>query len=214
MLKQYIEDYQKGFEFSFCERFTQEIGGVLITVEVWLYENFERHERRQKARVTMEKGDAVYQCECVDDHDWKRMVYPLVIDGKTVLCFRKTLYGFTFLDAETLEEVYDYFPSEVTEGQESFIMVDAVMFHDLILFSGCYWAWPYWSVAYDHQNKRFLNLCDVSGIYDDALAVESGEIVLTGRDDEEQKVTVTLTYDEVKTQLAAQGTPSFTEPSI
>jgi len=69
-------------------------------------------------------------------------------------------------------------------------------------------------VAYDHQSKRFLNLCDVSGIYDDALAVESDEIVLTGRDDKDQKVAVTLTYDEVKMQLAAQGTTSFTEPSI
>jgi len=66
MLKKYIEDYQKGFVFSFCERFTQEIGGVLITVEVWLYENFERHERRQKANVTMEKGKAVYQCGWFD----------------------------------------------------------------------------------------------------------------------------------------------------
>ncbi len=142
------------------------------------------------------------------------MVYPLVIDGKTYLCFRKTLYGFTLLAADTLEEWYDYFPSEVTEGKESFIIVDAVMFHDLIFFSGCYWAWPYWSVAYDHHNKRFLNLCDVSGIYDDALAVEDDEIVLKGTDDEEQTVTVTLTYDEVKARLAARGTAGFTEPNV
>ncbi len=214
MLGQYIADYQKGFDFSFCERITQEICGIHITIEVWLYENSESRERRQRAIVTMKKGDAIYQCECVDVHDWKQMVYPLVIDGKTVLCFRKTLYGFTLLDADTLEEVYEYFPSEVTEGKESFIIVDAVMFHDLILFSGCYWAWPYWSVAYDCKNKRFLNLCDVSGVYDDTLTVENDVIVMTGTDNAEQKVTVTLTYDEVKSRLAERGTPCFTEPDL
>jgi len=51
-------------------------------------------------------------------------------------------------------------------------------------------------------------------VYDDELAVGNDEIVLMGRDDEEQNVTVTLTYDEVKTQLAVQGTSVFTEPSI
>ncbi len=39
MLEQYIADYQKGLEFSFCERLTQEICGVHITIEVWLYHN-------------------------------------------------------------------------------------------------------------------------------------------------------------------------------
>ena len=133
MINQYIAEYSEDFKYEFSEDLNYEICGIIAKVDVWEYNSNYNH--REKAHVLLEKGDLKYECDCFDRHRWDNMFYPLNMNGNEYLLFRKTLYGFTLLNTDTLTETYDYFPEIVLNGEESFIIVDAKMLGDVIIFA-------------------------------------------------------------------------------
>ena len=206
MINQYIAEYSEDFKYEFSEDLNYEICGIIAKVDVWEYNS--NAEYREKAYIRLEKGNLKYECECIDRHPWDDMFYPLNLNGKTYLCFRKTLYGFTFLDAETLVEEYDCFPEKVIDGDESFIIVDAKMLGDIIIFDGCYWAYPYSCVAYDHRSGFFVNLSLEYGIGNthSESEIKDGGLVLHGEDGEYNKL---LTYDDIRQLLKEKENTDF-----
>lgn len=166
---------------------------------------------REKATILLEKGDIRYSCECVDSHDWSNMFHLVTLHHKTYLCFRKTLYGFTLLNVDSLTEEYDYFPETVINGEESFIILGATSFHNIVIFNGCYWACPNSFFAYDHDRKLFLNLSDELGICTDdgKLQAEEDTLVLTGENENGKNVEVTVTLEELCRLLKEKGTHDF-----
>ena len=206
MINKYIEAYSDNFIFEPTESYSYEICGISVKIDVWEYNS--NAEYREKAYIRLEKGDLKYECECIDRHPWDDMFYPLNLNGKTYLCFRKTLYGFTFLDAETLVEEYDCFPEKVIDGDESFIIVDAKMLGDIIIFDGCYWAYPYSCVAYDHRSGFFVNLSLEYGIGNthSESEIKDGGLVLHGEGGEYKKL---LTYDDIRQLLKEKENTDF-----
>lgn len=203
MINKYIAEYSEDFKYEFSESLTYEICGISVKVDVWEYNS--NYNYREKAHVLLEKGDLKYECECIDRHGWDNMFYPLNINGKSYLCFRKTLYGFTFLDSETLVEEYDFFPEKVLGGEESFIIVDAKMLGDIIIFDGCYWACPYACIAYDHRAGVFVNLSEEYGITDDEAVIYDDVLVLRGSDCNDNKKEATVSIDEIRLLLKNKG---------
>ncbi len=206
MLNKYIQDYSENFIFEPAESFSYEICGISVKIDVWDYNS--STDYREKAYIRLQKGNLKYECECIDRHAWDDMFYPLNLNGKTYLCFRKTLYGFTFLDAETLVEEYDYFPEEVIGGHESFIIVDAKMLGDIIIFDGCYWACPYSCVAYDFRSGLFVNLSLEYGIgsADSESEIKDGALILHGADGAYNK---TVTHSDISRLLKEKGNTDF-----
>ncbi len=206
MLNKYIQDYSENFIFEPAESFSYEICGISVKIDVWDYNS--STDYREKAYIRLQKGNLKYECECIDRHAWDDMFYPLNLNGKTYLCFRKTLYGFTFLDAETLVEEYDYFPEEVIGGHESFIIVDAKMLGDIIIFDGCYWACPYSCVAYDRRSEIFVNLSLEYGLGNthSESEIKDGRLILHVEDGEYNK---TVTHSDISRLLKEKGNTDF-----
>lgn len=192
MINKYMAEYSEDFKYEFSESLMYEICGISVNVDVWEYNGDAGY--REKAYVLLEKGNLKYECECIDRHEWDNMFYPLNMNGTSYLCFRKTLYGFTLLDTETLVEEYDFFPECVLGGEESFIIVDAKMFGDIIIFYGCYWACPYACIAYDHLAGVFVNLSDEYGVADDETVIKDDVLVLRGTacNDDAKEATVSM----------------------
>ena len=203
MINKYMAMYSEDFKYEFSESLNYEICGIIVKVDVWEYNGNYNH--REKAFVMLEKGDLKYECECIDRHNWDNMFYPLNINGKAYLCFRKTIYGFTLLNIDTLTEAYNYFPEKVIDGEESFIIVDAKMLGEIIIFDGCYWACPYACIAYDHRAGAFVNLLDEYGITDDETIIKGDTLILRGMNGNHEKKQITVTTDEIQSLLRSQG---------
>lgn len=203
MINKYMAEYSEDFKYEFSESLTYEICGISVKVDVWEYNS--DAEYREKAHISLEKGDLKYECECIDRHEWDNMFYPLNMNGKTYLCFRKTLYGFTLLDTETLVEEYDFFPESVLGGEESFIIVDAKILGDIIIFYGCYWACPYACIAYDNRAGVFVNLSDEYGIADDEVVIKDDVLVLRATGCNDDKKETTFSIDEIRLLLKNKG---------
>lgn len=203
MINKYIAEYSEDFKYEFSENLNYEICGIIAKVDVWEYNSNYNH--REKAHVLLEKGDLKYECDCFDRHRWDNMFYPLNMNGNEYLLFRKTLYGFTLLNTDTLTETYDYFPEIVLNGEESFIIVDAKMLGDVIIFDGCYWACPYVCVAYDPQTELFVNLSDEYGITHDETIINGDILVWRGMNGNHEKKEITVTADEIQRLLRRQG---------
>jgi hypothetical protein len=122
------------------------------------------------------------------------------------LCFRKTLYGFTLLDAETLTEEYEYFPEAVLLGDESFIITKVMQLDELLLFAGCYWACPYACFVFDHQTKQFWNVSTACHIVDcDEIRLQDKKVRLLGKDKNGLPVEAILSQKDLSLGIAKYG---------
>lgn len=208
MLDKYIADYIKGFTFTPSEHITQEISNIKADIATMEY--FDGLNHREKAHVTLQKGELKYEYDSVDTHNWDNNFFNITINERLFLCFRKTLYGFTLLDTDTLLEEYEYFPSKVLNGEESFIITNAKAFGNLIIFDGCYWAGPSMFFAYDYSQKLFLNLSEEFGVYpEDEIIIKNETLILNGLNDDEELIEATVTQNEIYNLLEKKGALEF-----
>lgn len=190
-LKKHISDYLGDSIFTPSDAYDLEIGHIQLHIETAEYDG--EPWSKEKALVSMKKGDMSYEFTAIDRHDWENAFWPVTVNASTYLCFRKTLYGFTLLNTETFED-YDFFPEKVLDGKESYIVVSAVPFGDYIVFDGCYWGAPYVFYIYDHPNRRFLDLYDALGVYSagDIPSAKAHENALTLKCENQARTPVTL----------------------
>jgi len=204
-LEQYIGKYCEGITFSPEETITCEISGIEVNVQPYVYNGV--NCGAEKARVTLRKNGAVYECDCIDVHSWNNLFFPVTIGGQNYLLFRKTLYGFTLVNADTLKEEYDYFPEKVTTDGEAYIIAAAMSFDDLIIFDGCYWAFPYMHAVYDHLTKRFVLLYNEFGLEadDGDWTVQGDTLILPCRTTDGEKTELKITSDELRKLIREKG---------
>ena len=206
MVEKYINKYCEGFDFKPCEKHSEEICGITIESESFLYS--EGINRRIKSHVSFKKDGMVYECDCAD------IKFPnislITLYDKKYLCFSRCLYGFIFLNVDTLQVEYEYFPEKVLGDEESFIVTEAKNFGEFLIFDGCYWACPYGIYAYDHSSKKFA---DISGeydlIYDVEVSISEGKLILTGRNKEEKQIEISITEKDIKDLIDTKGTLDF-----
>jgi hypothetical protein len=219
-LHKYIAAYKNGGDFRFTHREVTEKCGIRITID--FRESSESYSNpesgmpqpcgaRQTAQVLMEKGDLCCRYECVEIQCCHDTFFPVTLLGKHYLLVRKTLYGFTLVDTETLCETYNYFPSAVLEGQESYIIADAHSFEDLLIFDGCYWACPYVYFLCDPVRNRFADLSAAYGLLasDNGIQPHDGQLTLIGEDNEGEIKSVTVTGQELRILLRDSGMDSI-----
>lgn len=211
-MEKYIREYCEDFEFSQIEQLSQTISGIDIKIDIfeaWKEIDGLKHYR-EKAFVTLTKGDKTYECTFYDEHSYGCSFFPVTIEGKAYLLFRKTLYGFTLLDADTLTEAYNYIPENVKKGEESFIITGANQLGKLLIFDGCYWAAPYECYVYDYEKKLFANISTTYGIDSlEEIEVKDDMLYISGYafiDDEESKtVEKIISAEELNTQISENG---------
>ena len=208
-LQSYIKSYKEDLPFTLTQQLSYEFCGIRIAVDVYTYKSIRTY--REFARLHMEKGNFRYDCECIDQNDWEDFLFPITLDGQAYLLFRKTLYGFTLLDPETLAEVCDYFPEKVLGGDESFIITSAATFGKYLIFDGCYWGSPYQFFAYDHVQKQFVNLSKAYGILagDYPAKVDDSTLTLKGDSMDYAPMEVTITEPDLDRLMIEQGTTDF-----
>lgn len=193
-LQDYIAGYKSGFDFSFSRQIQTDVSGVCMQITVAEYQK--EHTHRQKADVVLSKDGLQYVCECIEEHNWDKLFYPVTLSGQNFLCFRKTLYGFTLLNADTLTEEYDYFPEKVTQGEESFIVCDTYSFGDYLIFHGCYWACACEVFAFDCSTELFANISMQAGMDDvDRCNIINNQLVLDGTDEDDKPLHSSLSLD-------------------
>lgn len=211
-LQKYISDYLGDSIFTPSETYDFDINDLHIRVESSEYDG--EPWCKEKALVSMKRGEMTYTFTAIDRHDWENAFYAVSIADTSYLCFRKTLYGFTLLNTETFED-YDFFPEKVLGGEESYIAVSAVPFGDYIVFDGCYWGAPYVFYIYDHQNKRFLDLYEVFGLYSagdvPGVKIDRDTLSLKCHNQNFDSVTLNLSKEEITNLLNQQGKPLVNE---
>lgn len=165
-MENYIKKYCDGFDFWRIGTLKKSISGIEIVIDI--YESWkEIHDTmnyREKAHITMKKGELSYECVLYDENNYGHPFFNVTIKEKPCFLFRKTLYGFTLLDLDTLTEVYEYVPLNVKNRKESFIISDVKQLGKLLVFDGCYWAAPYECYVYDYDKKLFANVSTALGI--------------------------------------------------
>lgn len=206
MVEKYIKEYCKGFDFKPCEKRLEEICGITVESELFLYQ--EGINRRTRSHVTFKKDSLVYECDCVD------IVFPrlslITLSDKKYLCFSRCLYGFELLNIDTLQIEYEYFPQKVLNNEESFVVAEARNFGALIIFDGCYWAYPYGIYAYDHSSKSFFDLSGEYGLIYDVEGVISDEfLTLTGCSENNEPIKIQFTEQEVRELITQKGSKDF-----
>lgn len=209
-IKKYENEYCKGLEFNNCYTENYEIQGIKIIVYVQKHRS--NSQTRIKAHVILSKKEYKYEFDSVDIYSWKNNFYPLKLNDKDLICFRKTLYGFTFLNKDTLKEEFEFFPEKVLNGDESFIIVNAKSFKDLVIFDGCYWACPYGYYAFDYKTKKFLNLSNEFDIWasdDFECEIENNLLILKGVGSDERFAEIHLDYDKLKNLISRKGEKDF-----
>ena len=97
---EYVQNYKDDFEFTPSEQLNYELNGIRIEVKLSMYED--GFNRRIRADVMLQKGDLKYDCECIEANNYADLFTQLTHNGKSYLMFRKTLYGFTLIDPDTL----------------------------------------------------------------------------------------------------------------
>lgn len=205
----YVSQYVSAVPFGLVEEIEQEIGDIHIKIMVMEYNDGRGFY--EKAHVVLTRGEHKYECFCIHEHQWDELFSFLQLDGKQYLCFRKTLYGFTLIDAETLEEAYDYFPSQVLDGHESFIFLNAWGYRNFIVFNGCWWACPEVYYIYDYRNKKVLDVFETFSVFshNGEVAIENDELVLECTDDDDRIVKLRLGYQELCDLMSLHGSANF-----
>lgn len=127
------------------------------------------------------------------------------INGVKHLFFIKNLYGYFFLNLETLEEI-NYFPSDVLDNdEEAFIIVDAIQFKDLLIMDGCYWGGGCFPVAMDLNSLKLIAVTDIKevGNYNNDTPFQIVEDKLLIKND--SGIIASFTYKELKDQISKNG---------
>lgn len=156
-------------------------------------------EEKSRSELTVYRYNN--ECYCCKDiySDEGTFLYMFTYRGHDMLMFRKDdLYGYTLLDLDTLEE-YDYFPQIVSDGAgESFIITEALLWNDVLLLFGCYWAGPFLCCLLDMQTHktRFLGYDDIE---DNGLKINGDILTVVHSDGSADE---TFTYDKVCAMLA------------
>ncbi len=212
MIENYIEEYCDGFEFSQIEHFSQTVSGIDINIDIfeaWKEINGLEHHR-EKAFVTLTKGEKTYECMFYEEHSYEHSFFPVTLKGKSCLLFRKTLYGFTLLDTDTLTETYNYMPENIKNGEESFIITGVNQLGELLIFDGCYWAAPYECYVYDYEEKLFANVSTALGVDSlEEIRIKDGTLYLSGDvfsdDDESKSIQKTISVKELNRLISENG---------
>ena len=206
MVEKYIKEYCEGFDFKPYKKHSEKVCDIIIESDISLF--FEGINRRTKSHVVFRKDNAVYECDRVNTENLK--ISLITVNGKKCLCFSKSLYGFVFLNIDNLQVEFEYFPENVFNNEESFIVVEARNLGNLIIFDGCYWACPYGIYAYDYVNKRFFNLTGEYGlVYDVEGNILDGILTITGRSDHNKHIEVSLSEQDVQKLIDKKGTKDF-----
>ena len=204
LTEKYILDYTADFVFGFSEHISKRIFDVEIEMDIFEYTA--QQSRREKAHAIFTKGNLRYECDFCDQHDYENDFYPITLNGQNFLCFRKTLYGFTLLNADTLSVEFEYFPECVLDGEESFIVVDGKQFNHLLIFEGCYWACPYECFAFDYDKKLFLNVSELCGLTSlDETAIQDNMLILYGTDQKDANVQCVVSAEDLRIALTQHG---------
>ncbi len=208
-LQAYLNAYKENFPFTLSEQFSYGLYDIRVAVDVYEYSDDTTY--RETACLRMEKDGFRYECDCIDEHDWQTLLFPVTVAGRELLLFRKSLYGFTLLDPETLTEAFDYFPEKVLRGEESFIITSALTFGKYLIFDGCYWGCPYEFCAYDPAQRCFASLTNAYGIRaGDHTAKALGDtLILKGDDMDWNPAEIMLTEANLDRLMNEQGTTDF-----
>ena len=104
-------------------------------------------------------GELIYSLDDIYE-DQPTFFYFYSINNYDYLMFRKDdLYGYTILNLTTLAE-HNYFPDVVlNREQESFIIVEATLYNDILLLYGCHWGCPYIYYLLDTKTYKAYMLC-------------------------------------------------------
>ena len=182
LVEKYILEYSNGFNFVFSDHLSKRIFDIEIEVDIFEYSA--QYSHREKAHVILKKGNLTYECDFCDEHNYENDFYPIILNGQRFICFRKTLYGFTLINVDTLSVEYEYFPEPVIYGEESFIITEVKQLDNLLIFEGCYWACPYECFVFDYDQKLFLNISNNYNIYSlNKTELQGNNLVLFGADE-------------------------------
>ncbi len=104
-------------------------------------------------------GKLIYCCNDIYE-DYPTFFYFYTITDTDYLIFRKDdLYGYTILNLNSIKE-YNYFPDVVlNREQESFIIVEARLWNEILLLFGCHWGCPYIYYLIETHTYKTHMLC-------------------------------------------------------
>ncbi|MBO5440163.1 MAG: hypothetical protein J6A53_05860 [Clostridia bacterium] len=204
----YIKEYCGNFEFDFVEHISSKIADISINIDAYeAQKNIDGIiHSREKALVNLTKNNLKYQCELFEEHNYENSFFKVMLNGHSYLFFRKTLYGFTLLDTETMCEFYNYVPQAIKTGEESFIITDVKQIGEIFVLDGCYWACPYQCFAYDFKSKLFVNVSHYLGIISlNDSTVKDNKLILNGRNSNNDGVTKEFMREELAKLISKNG---------
>ncbi len=208
LIDKYILEYSGNAVFDFSKHISTRIFDVEIDIDVFEYND--QYTHREKARAVFKNGDLKYECDFCDIHSYESGFYPIILDSKRFICFRKALYGFTLLNADTLSTEYEYFPKSILSGGESFIIADTKQLDTLLIFEGCYWGRPYECFLFDYDEKLFLNVSQLCGLFSlDEIVLQDDELILYGTDESESKKQFSVSKENLMTATNKYGRKDF-----
>jgi len=198
--KDYINSYLENNKFYLKETIQTNIYDLTCITKV--YDIKKRNKSLVNAELTIIKDNTeVYKTTLVDTHNWDNYLYPIIIDNKKYLFFRKSLYGFTILDINSFQEE-NYFPEEVYQGEEAYIITDVIQFKDILLFDGCFWGSPYFNMIYDLKTKKLFDVFEEFKIFSEDIKILDDYIIINGEEvNSELKKSFKLQYNELKTLI-------------
>lgn len=204
LINKYILDYSEDFVFDFSQHIEKRVFDTEIEIDIFEYSTQNSH--REKAHAIFTKGNLRYECDFCDQHTYENDFHPITLNGQNFLCFRKTLYGFTLLNADTLSVEFEYFPECVLDGEESFIVLDVKQFNNLLIFEGCYWACPYECFAFDYDKRLFFNVSEMCGLTSlDETAIQDNTLILSGTDQKDADVQCVVSAENLRIALTQHG---------
>ena len=208
LIEKYILEYSDGFNFVFSYHLSKRIFDVEIEIDIFEYSA--QHTHREKAHATFRKGEFIYQCDFCDSHDYENGFYSIMLGGQRFICFRKTLYGFTLLNIDTLSVEYEYFPEPVIHGEESFIITEVKQLDNLLIFEGCYWACPHECFAFDYDQKLFMNISKNYDLYSlDKTELQGNNLVLYGTDENNLEKQIIVSKQDIFISITEYGNIDF-----
>lgn len=208
LIEKYLLEYSDGFNFVFSDHLSKRVFDVEIEIDIFEYSA--QYSHREKAHVILKKGDLTYECDFCDAHNYENDFYPIILDGQHFICFRKTLYGFILINADTLSVEYEYFPESVLQSEESFIITEAKQLDNLLIFEGCYWACPYECFLFDFEKKLFWNVSKKYGLQSlDKTELQDNALVLYGTDENNFEKQITVSKQDMTIGIIEYGKPNF-----
>lgn len=201
--RRYIEEYLSDLVFEKKKEENARYGGLDAKLEFFecSFDNGGCPCHAERTVMTIEDGRGDHVYECID-----AFMPPCEFEygGEEYVVFRRTLYGYTILNLTDFSE-RNYFPSDVAEGKEAFIMCEATRFCGMLLLFGCFWAGPYMCYALDLETLDVLNLSGALGmedVADNGIRASGDTLVLT---DGNTDKTYSVGCNELKALVAASG---------